>query len=137
MDCTSVVSVTADSQIARVILKLRGKFSKTLAIRENGATIRIVKTEHRLKPRLELAKARRVLGVSRCTAGQAIGKTGGTIQYYEQGGGREFAASATAIRDLCRWYQQRATELGYDPAEFHESVLCPGEFPKPMKEVAA
>jgi transcriptional regulator with XRE-family HTH domain len=82
--------------------------------------------------RTKLSTARKSLGLSLRDAGQLVGVSHQTVALYEYGGGRNGQALAQ-IRDLCRAYMALAAELGYSPDEFHESQLCPGEFPAPAR----
>lgn len=86
--------------------------------------------------RPELKKARQILGLSQIEAAQLIGTSQSALAYYESGSGRDDAKVLSNIRNLCRAYMEKAVELGYDGDEFHESILCPGEFPKPAKVAA-
>jgi hypothetical protein len=83
------------------------------------------------KKRTLLANARTTLGLSLRDAGALTGASYQTVANWEHGGGRGWATSLAGMRSLCRAYMTLAEDKGYDPAEFHESVLCPGEFPAP------
>lgn len=56
-----------------------------------------------------------------------------TIMGYEDGAGAGAAAVNKRLRKLCAAYQRTAEERGYDAALFHESILCPNDFP-PLKQ---
>lgn len=80
-----------------------------------------------------LKDARIKLGLDLREAAGLAGVSFKTVDNYEKGLGRETTASVVCnIRNLCRAYMKLAEELGYDPGQFHESVLCPGEFPAPV-----
>jgi transcriptional regulator with XRE-family HTH domain len=93
-----------------------------------------------LSPRTELAEARLRLGVSQRQAAVFAGCSHKTIDNWEMGSGRGYPQAVTGLRKLCRAFMRIAVTLGYDADAWHESKLCPGEFPDPgsdEEEVAA
>jgi hypothetical protein len=83
------------------------------------------------KPRKLLARGRNQLGLNFREAAALAKCVGKTIDNWELGLGRGYPTTLANIRRLCRGYMRVAAELGYEPSLWHESVLCPGEFPEP------
>lgn len=84
--------------------------------------------------RKELARGRERLGISQRDAAKLTNRAHKTIDFWEMGVGRGYSSTLAGIRALCREYMRIAGELGYDPLQWHESALCPGEFPSPLQE---
>jgi transcriptional regulator with XRE-family HTH domain len=77
-----------------------------------------------------LDQGRTKLGLTLAEAAAMCGAGVETVRSWEAGKGA-IGRTLGNIRKLCRAYMKRAVELGYDPGQFHESLLCPGEFPSP------
>ena len=88
------------------------------------------------KKRIKLFKARERLGLSPPAAGKLAKLSDQQIFLFERGGGLT-GSSMERLRNLCRAYMKKAEKLGYDPDDYHESKLCPGEFPKPASKPEA
>ena len=86
---------------------------------------------------LTLRQARIVLGLSLSAAAALLGMTKNTLDRYERRQGSGSARVLDGKRRACRKYMALAAKQGYDTALFHESRLCPGEFPAATQERAA
>ena len=78
-----------------------------------------------------LEQAREGLGLSLRDAEELVDITFQQVWNYEQGAGQTGSAKAN-IRKLCRAYMKLAPQFNYKRDQYHESVLCPGEFPEPL-----
>jgi len=82
--------------------------------------------------RPHLRNARNTLKLTCEAVGQMIAPPGSYMVVYRLERGSTASAS---LREICRAYMREARRLGYDPWEYHESVLCPGDgFPAPVKQ---
>lgn len=81
----------------------------------------------------KLEQAREGLGLSLRAAGELVGISFQQVWNYEQGAGQTGPAKDN-IRNLCRAYMKIAPKFDYTPDHYHESMLCPGEFPEPASK---
>lgn len=91
----------------------------------------VMRNERPRDPRQKLKEARLSLGLSLRKAAALIGVSYQQVANYEYGGGSRHGDALSNISNLCRAYMKLAKAKGYTPADFHESALCPGEFPRP------
>ena len=82
--------------------------------------------------RPHLRNARNTLKLTCEAVGQMIAPPGSYMVVYRLERGSTASAS---LREICRAYMREARRLGYDPWEYHESVLCPDDgFPAPVRQ---
>ena len=77
----------------------------------------------------DLRAARLKLGITLRAAGKLAGASHTTVENWELGHTAITRGDTpNKIRRLCRAYMQAAIPLGYNPADFHETILLPRVF---------